>query len=194
MRFDFAYEGVVYANVNERLNSDELERFRYGDFWEMANLITIRTPVLGRNVRPTNRPDLPNVTTCGPGAIGADAYRTPITNRFISSPLGKIVSGVIGQTNVQRVQDEIGGIVGSIPNAIGTVAAASIFGGTVSFNPDPLQSLRTTANRISRTAVGRTRDNFQAGVAAGVTTVVTGIANPAPATTATPTTTAPSET
>jgi len=187
MNFDFAYEGVVYANVNERLNSDELELFRYGDFNELANLITIRTPVLGRNVSASNQASFPNTTTCGPGAFGADAY-SAISNRFISSPLGKVVSGVIGQTNVQRIQDDIGGVIGSIPNAIGTVAAASIFGGTVSFNPDPLQALRTTANRISRTAVNRTRDNFQAGVSAGVTTVVTGIVNPEP------TTTAPSET
>ena len=173
MRFDFAYEGVVYANVNERLNSDELERFRYGDFWEMANLITIRTPVLGRNVRSSNRPTLPNVTTCGPGAV-TDSFGSA-TNPFLSSPLGSVVRGVVGNTNIQRVQDSIGGIVGSIPNAIGTVAAASIFGGTVSFNPDPIQALRTTANQVSRSVVNRTRDGFAAGVAAGVSTVVTGI-------------------
>jgi len=178
MNFEFAYEGVVYANINERLNSDELDRFRYGDFNELANLITIRTPVLGRNVSASNQAKFPNTTPLGcPGSAGSGLY-TDISNRFISTPIGKVVSGIIGETNVQRIQDDIGGVIGSIPNAIGTVAAASIFGGTVSFNPDPLQSLRTTANRISRTAVNRTRDNFAAGVAAATSTVVNGQTNP----------------
>ena len=88
------------------------------------------------------------------------------------------MSGVIGQHNLIRVSDGIGGVLGSIPNAIGTVAAASIFGGTVSFNPDPIQALRSTANQIGRSVINRTRDNFTAAVVAGVSTVVTGIAQP----------------
>lgn len=178
LKFDFAYEGVVYANINDRLNSDELERYRHGDFNELANLITIRTPILGRNVSGANKPAFPDVS-CPPSFPDAFSQAGGFLNSFLSSPLGTVVSGVIGQTNVQRVSDGIGGVLGSIPNAIGTVAAASIFGGTVSFNPDPVQSLRTTANQIGRDAINRTRDNFAAGVAAGVSTVVTGIANPA---------------
>lgn len=178
MKFDFAYEGVVYANINDKLNSDELERYRHGDFYELANLITIRTPVLGRNIQSTNKPGFPDVS-CPPSFPDAFSGAGGALNTFLSSPLGSRVAGVIGQTNIQRVSDSIGGVVGSIPNAIGTVAAASIFGGTVSFNPDPIQALRTTANQISRSVINRTRDNFTAAVVAGVSTVVTGIATPA---------------
>lgn len=170
MQFDFAYEGVVYANINEQLNSDELERYRHGDFYELANLITIRTPINGRNIN--NVAPLPNITTCGPGS-NIDAFGA--ANNLLASPLGSTVASVIGQTNVLRVQDSISGIVGSIPNAIGTVAAASIFGGTVSFNPDPIQALQTTVNTVGRTTFNRTRNKFAAGVTAGVSTIVTGI-------------------
>ena len=177
MQFDFAYEGVVYANINERLNSDELDRYRYGDFHELANLITIRTPVLGRNISNQNQPSFPS-TSCPPSFPDAFSGAGGFLNNFISSPIGSVVAGVIGQQNIQRVSDGIGGVVGSIPNAIGTVAAASIFGGTVSFNPDPVQALRTTANQVGRSAVNRTRDNFQAAVAAGASSIVTGIVTP----------------
>jgi hypothetical protein len=177
MQFDFAYEGVVYANINDRLNADELDRYRYGDFNELANLITIRTPVLGRALGQSNKPGYPD-TSCPPNFPSGFGAAGSLLNSFISSPIGSVVSGVIGQQNVQRVADGIGGVVGSIPNAIGTVAAASIFGGTVSFNPDPVQALRTTANQIGRSAFNRTRDNFAAGVAAAANTVVTGIVEP----------------
>ncbi len=177
MTFEFAYEGVVYANINERLNSDELDRYRYGDFYELANLITIRTPIIGRNISAANQPGFPD-TSCPPAFVDRFAAAGGFLNNFISSPIGSVVAGVIGQQNIQRVSDGIGGVLGSIPNAIGTVAAASIFGGTVSFNPDPLQSLRTTANQIGRSAINRTRDNFQAGVAAATSTIVTGIIEP----------------
>jgi hypothetical protein len=174
MQFEFAYEGVVYANINERLNADELDRYRYGDFNELANLITIRTPVLGRAIQSSNKPAFPD-TSCPPNVPGGFSVAGSLLNSFISSPIGSVVTGIVGQQNVQRVADGIGGVVGSIPNAIGTVAAASIFGGTVSFNPDPIQALRTTANQIGRSAVNRTRDNFAAGVSAASNTVVTGI-------------------
>lgn len=173
MRFDFVYEGVVYANVNEPMNQTELERFRHGDFNELANLITIRTPIRGRNIDII--PALPNVVTRGPGAV-VDQFGS--ANPLLSSPLGSTVFSVIGQRNVNLVQESIGSIVGSIPNAIGTVAAASIFGGTVSFNPDPIQSLKTTGSTILRTTINRTRDKFAAGVAGGITNVVTGIDTP----------------
>lgn len=181
LKFDFAYEGVVYANINDKLNSDELDRYRYGDFNELANLITIRTPIAGRNISSRNRPGFPNVS-CPPQTADLFSIGGSALNQFLSSPLGTVVSGVIGQNNVVRVSDGIGGVLGSIPNAIGTVAAASIFGGTVSFNPDPIQALRTTANQIGRDTINRTRNNFEAGVSAGATAVgrsiVTGISQP----------------
>ncbi len=177
MQFEFAYEGVVYANINERLNADELDRYRYGDFNELANLITIRTPIRGRALGKANKPGFPD-TSCPPNFPSGFGAAGSLLNNFISSPIGSVISGVVGQQNLQRVSDGIGGVVGSIPNAIGTVAAASIFGGTVSFNPDPIQALRTTANAIGRSALNRTRDNFAAGVGAAVNTVVTGIVEP----------------
>lgn len=173
MRFDFVYEGVVYANINQKLNQTELERFRFGDFNELANLITIRSPIRGRNIDIV--PSLPNIVTCGPGVV-VDQFSS--ANPLLASPLGSTVFSVIGQRNVSLVQDSISSIVGSIPNAIGTVAAASIFGGTVSFNPDPIKALKTTGNIILRGAINRTRDRFAAGVAGGITNVVTGIVTP----------------
>ena len=177
LKFDFAYEGVVYANVNDKLTGDELERYRFGDFNQLANLITIRTPVRGRNINASNKPKYPDVS-CPEITIDKFFAGGGFLNTFLSSPLGEKVSGVIGQHNLIRVSDGIGGVLGSIPNAIGTIAAASIFGGTVSFNPDPIQSLRSTANQIGRSVINRTRDNFTATVAEGVATVVTGIAQP----------------
>lgn len=172
LKFDFVYEGVVYANVNQRLNRAELERFRFGDFNELANLITIRSPIRGRNIDIV--PVLPNVA-CGPGTV---IDQVGSANPLLASPLGSTVFSVIGQRNLSLVQDSIGDIVGSIPDAIGTTVAASIFGGTVSFNPDPIAALKTTANTILRGTINRTRDNFAAGITGGVTNVVTGIIDP----------------
>ena len=81
---------------------------------------------------------------------------------------------MVGQRNIQRVTGGISDLVGSIPGAIGSVAATSIFGGTVSFNPDPIQALKTTANLVGRSVVNRSQDKFAAGVAAGVTAIVSG--------------------
>lgn len=167
MKFEFMYEDVVYANVNERMNNEELERFRNGDFWQMANLITIRTPVRGRNVK-ANAP-LPNVdgNTLDFASFGQ--------GKFLSSPIGSAIVNVVGERNVQLVQDTIGGIVGSIPDAIGTAVSASIFGGSVEFNPDPRYLLRSTGNQVSRNIFNRARDGFSSTVSGGVSTVISGI-------------------
>ena len=175
MRFEFEHEGVVYANINDQLSENELERYRYGDFYELSNLITIRSPINGRDLNHYGLKGFPNVTTCGPGAV-TDSFGS-VSNNILSSPIGSVVSAVIGQRNVQRVQDDVRGIFGSIPNAIGTIAAASIFGGTVSFNPDPLQSLKTTVNTIGRSVVNRSQDKFKSAVGAGISAIVTGVAN-----------------
>lgn len=172
MRFEFEHEGVVYTNINEQLSEDELERYRYGDFHELANLITIRTGVKGRDYKNVGLKGFPNVTTCGPGSQN-DLFGS-VADNFLSSPIGSVVSAVVGQRNIQLVEDTIGGLVGSIPGAIGTVAAASIFGGTVSFQPDPRDVLRTTANTVSRSVVNRSRDKFASAVSAGVGAVVNG--------------------
>lgn len=172
MRFDFEHEGVVYTNINEQLSEDELERYRYGDFHELANLITIRSKVKGRDFNNVGLKGFPNVTNCGPGTLN-DGFGA-VADNFLSSPIGSVVSGVIGNRNVQLVEDTLTDLVGSIPGAIGTVAAASIFGGTVSFQPDPEDVLRTTANTVSRSTVNRTRNRFASAVATGVGAVVNG--------------------
>lgn len=166
MRFEFEHEGVIYANVNEQLNQDELERYRYGDFHELSNLITIRSQINGRNLAHAALSQYPNVTTCGPGSV-VDAMGMASGN-WLSSRFGQTVGAVIGQQNLQRVTGGVSDIFASIPGAIGSVAATSIFGGTVSFNPDPIQALKTTANQISRSTVNRARNKFAAGVAAVV--------------------------
>lgn len=166
MNFGFVYEGVVYANINERLSDRELERYRYGDFWEMANLITIRTPVNGRKIESIPKP---RVDTCGGGVI-------PLIGAGITqSPFFQAIGGVIGDRNVTRITDSIGGVVGAIPGAIGAYASASIFGGEVSFNPDPLQALRTTGNQVGRSVVNRARGNFAAAVAQTGANILSGV-------------------
>jgi hypothetical protein len=172
MKFDFEHEGVVYNNINEQLNEDELERYRYGDFYELANLITIRTKVRGRDYNNIGLKGFPNVTTCGPGSQ-TDAFGA-VADRILGSRIGSVVRDVIGDSNIQLVEGTLTDLVGSIPGAIGTVAAASIFGGTVSFQPDPKDVLRTTANTVSRSVVNRSRDRFKSAVSAGVGAVVNG--------------------
>ncbi len=172
MRFEFEHEGVIYANVNDALDQNELERYRYGDFHEMANLITIRTPIDGRDLINSALTRFPNVTTCGPGQV-TDLFGS-VSDNWLSSPFGSVVSSVVGQRNIQRVTGGISDLVGSIPGAIGSVAATSIFGGTVSFNPDPIQALKTTGTLVGRSIVNRSQDKFAAGVAAGVTAIVSG--------------------
>lgn len=168
MKLDFDYEGVIYANVNQPLNSEELEKYRYGDFHEMASLITIRQNVNGRTFgQPV---PLPNVVTCGPGANpdGSDG------NGDNERTFGQTLGGFIGQRNVGLIQGSIGNLVGAIPGAISSVVTTSIFGGTVSINPDPLKALKTTANQISRNVVSQTRGKFDAGVRAATGTIVNG--------------------
>lgn len=172
MRFDFEHEGVVYNNINEQLSEDELERYRYGDFYELANLITIRTKVRGRDFNNVGLKGFPNVTTCGPGAQ-TDAFGA-VADKILGNRIGSVVRDVVGDRNIQLVEGTLTDLVSSIPGAIGTVAAASIFGGTVSFQPDPKDVLRTTANTVSRSIVNRSRDKFKSAVVSGIGAVVNG--------------------
>jgi hypothetical protein len=160
MRFEFEHEGVVYANVNEQLSADELERFRYGDFHELANLITFRTSINGRDLSAKALTEFPSMGACGIASQSAQGSEQGGVFDFLSP--------IVGTRNTQLLQDSIGGVVGAIPGAISSYATASIFGGTVSFQPDPVDALKTTANQISRGAFGRTRNAFQAGVAGAV--------------------------
>jgi len=168
MKLDFEYEGVVYANVNQKLNSDELEKYRYGDFHQMAGLITIRQNVNGRTFG--KRVPLPNVVTCGEGS-NPDASDT---KKNKERTLGDTVTGFIGERNKNLLQGSIDNLVGAVPGAISSVVTTSIFGGTVSINPDPLKALKTTANQVGRNVVNNTRNNFGSGVEAAIGTVVNG--------------------
>lgn len=170
LQFEFQYESVVYANVNERLTNEELERYRYGDFWEMANLITIRTPVRGRTI--TEIP-LPNVDVCNGGGLLGTAFSAGAG--LVKNPFFSAVGDFIGERNLNRISDSIDGVVGAIPDAIGAYASASIFGGEVSFNPDPIQALRTTGSQVGRSIVNRGRGNFAAAVAQTGANIIAGI-------------------
>lgn len=48
-------------------------------------------------------------------------------------------------------------LVNTMPSAAGTVAAAAIFGGEVSMNPDPVGYIAEDVNRQSRQIYGDTR-------------------------------------
>ena len=50
-------------------------------------------------------------------------------------------------------------LVNTMPSAIGTVAAAAIFGGEVSMNPEPVGYIAEDINRQSRQIYGDTRRN-----------------------------------
>ena len=157
MTMEFEHEGVVYTNINQQLNSDELERFRYGDFHQLANLITIRSSINGRDLKNKALTQFPSMGACG---IASKKTKGSEESSFFSS--------IVGTRNIQLLEGAIGDVVGAIPGAISSYATASIFGGTVSFNPDPRDALKTTANQVSRSVFNRTRDSFSAGVAGAV--------------------------
>ena len=50
-------------------------------------------------------------------------------------------------------------LVNTVPSAVGTVAAAAIFGGEVSMNPEPVGYIAEDINRQSRQIYGDTRRN-----------------------------------
>lgn len=159
MKMTLEYEAVLYANVNEQLNSEELERYLSGDFWEMSNLITIRTNVPGRKI--DDQAPFPNVM---------DTI-TDASKDVPGQPGTAFGDGIVGQLvgrSVQRVQGTVNGIVESIPNAIGSAVSATIFGGTVSFTPDPIKAVKTTVNQISRDAVNTGRREVASAVAGAV--------------------------
>lgn len=159
MRMTFEPEAVIYANVNEELNAEELDRYSRGDFWEMSNLITIRTNVPGRDIR-TQAP-FPKVT----GGIADSSTENQGTASRTSDSL---VGALVGRS-LQRVEGTLDGIVQSIPNAIGSAVSTTIFGGTISFQPDPVKAVKTTVNQISRDVVGGGRRAVTAAVAGVVT-------------------------
>ena len=55
-------------------------------------------------------------------------------------------------------------VANSIPDAIGTVAGAAVFGGTVSMNPDPVEYIKEDVNREIRIGYNDTRRKTQRSV------------------------------
>jgi len=70
-----------------------------------------------------------------------------------------------GCASVQHVQGTTGEVVNSVPAAIGTVAAAAVFGGEVSMVPDPAGYIKDDINREGRIVYGDARRKTKQGIA-----------------------------
>ena len=55
-------------------------------------------------------------------------------------------------------------VANSIPDAVGTVAGAAVFGGEVSMVPDPAEYIKEDVNREFRIGYGNARRNTQRSV------------------------------
>lgn len=163
------YEAVVYSNVNEPLSSEMLERYRDGDFWQMANLITITNDVKSpRDLSaPSQLPELPDSQFFNPSEIvdNQNTSATPTTN-FIQGEVNRSRS---------RVQQTAGAIVDSIPGAVSSVVSSSIFGGKVSFSPNPIRAVKSTANEAVRGAVFRGQEALSSRVTQSLRNIIDGV-------------------
>ena len=70
-----------------------------------------------------------------------------------------------GCASVQHVQGTTEEVVNTVPAAIGTVAGAAVFGGTVSMVPDPAGYIRDDINREGRIVYGDARRKTKQSVA-----------------------------
>lgn len=68
-------------------------------------------------------------------------------------------------TSAERLEGDTRDIVNTIPDAVGTVAGAAIFGGTVSTSPNPKDYMEDNVNREGRVIYRTTRESFKTGVA-----------------------------
>lgn len=57
------------------------------------------------------------------------------------------------------------GVVNTVPSAIGTVAAAAVFGGEVSMNPNPVDYIKQDVNREGRIIYGDARRKTKQSIA-----------------------------
>ena len=60
-------------------------------------------------------------------------------------------------------------VVNTIPDAVGTVAAAEVFGGEVSMVPDPVEYATRDIEREGRIVYGDARRNTKAAISATIT-------------------------
>jgi len=150
LQMTFEYETALYSNVNEDLNDEEIERYERGDFWEMANLITIRNDVQGRSIETQAQfPAAPASTL--PNQEDAEGK---------SGIFGRLASRV-----GMRLGGTVQGVVDSIPDAIGSAVSTSIFGGKISLDPDPVKAVKTGINAAGRDIIGTSRRAVTEGVA-----------------------------
>lgn len=181
---ELEYEAVVYSNVNEPLRSfgeDVLERYRDGDYWQMANLITISNDVKGRDLKSKDqkyppKPEVPvvspEVTSTGTSTGAGDDSAGNSSPTPQTSGLQNFVN-----LNVARVQEARDAIVESIPGAISSAVSSSIFGGKISFSPSPKKVLKSTFNSIARDAVFRGQEALSARVTQTVQSVIDNVSD-----------------
>lgn len=72
-----------------------------------------------------------------------------------------ILIALTGCASVQHVQGTTEEVINTVPSAIGTIAAAAIFGGEVSMNPNPVEYIREDINREGRIIYNDSRRNTQ---------------------------------
>lgn len=56
-------------------------------------------------------------------------------------------------------------VVNTVPSAVGTIAAAAVFGGEVSMNPDPIEYIKQDVNRGGRIIYGGARRKTKQSIA-----------------------------
>lgn len=164
--FTINCESVVYSNYNEPLTDEELARYRNGDFWQMSSLITFRTRTKapGRGDSTTVVPK-PAVNVCGASVVNAglasvgaspDAPQLATESTRNLGPLAR------------RIQSGIDNIASTIPDAVAGAVTSTVFGGKISFSPNPLKAIRSTANQVARRAVDESREKFRTTVSRSV--------------------------
>lgn len=170
LMFTINCESVVYSNYNEPLTDEELARYRNGDFWQMSSLITFRTRTKapGRSDS-TTVVAKPAVNVCGDleeielgVSASPDAPQLATESTRNLGPLAR------------RIQSGIDNIASTIPDAVAGAVTSTVFGGKISFSPNPLKAIRSTANQEARRAVDESRENFRTTVSRSVRRAVTG--------------------
>jgi hypothetical protein len=65
------------------------------------------------------------------------------------------------ETSSRRVGEDVGAVANTLPSAVGTIAGAAIFGGTVSMVPAPEDYLADSVNREGRMIYNESRRAVQ---------------------------------
>lgn len=70
-----------------------------------------------------------------------------------------VLIALSGCASVEHVRSTTEEVVNTVPSAIGTIAAAAIFGGEVSMNPDPVDYIKDDINLEGRIIYSDVRRN-----------------------------------